>query len=413
MIVNVKDLISYAIKKQFKISHVPCEVMVFEKDEIPASIKTKIEQQYDEKFLEDSDKVIFFKGPIDKDMVEKLFKATDKALGEDSNKLVIGDFKLLKVADTDDDFKIDDGEGEDVEAGEAPASDDGITNEPAPTSDDEVTDDEVNAVIDADEANEEAAGDAEDANAEATDDADEDDKEEEKGKTKNESKKAKTGKKLTEDKDRHGLSLDDILSKGNKHAEDRNAAMAADADKKNAVKQVWVQDFIIDNDNDNNSFAAVQITYDDGKVEDMTMSMSTTKSGNAFKRPEETHGYFVPGQYFKQGDELYREYKHNILRGQGKTPQCLPRGEQIKDADIRLAMLKYGFPSTVKWVYGKDKLSTPWYAFNYRTEPSAEAAEYLQKAERKSWMELEKAGRTRPVYSHGNTKIYRIHEDED
>lgn len=76
-------------------------------------------------------------------------------------------------------------------------------------------------------------------------------------------------------------------------------------------------------------------------------------------------------------------------------------------------MLKYGFPSTVKWVYGKDKLSTPWYAFNYRTEPSAEAAEYLQKAERKSWMELEKAGRTRPVYSHGNTKIYRIHEDEN
>lgn len=286
MIVNVKDLISYAIKKQFKISHVPCEVMVFEKDEIPASIKAKIEQQYDEKFLEDSDKVIFFKGPIDKDMVEKLFKATDKALGEDSNKLVIGDFKLLKVADADDDFKIDDSEGENAEAGEAPASDDSIIAEPAPTSDDEVTDDEVNAVLDADEANEEAADDAEDANAEATDDAEEDDKEEEKGKAKNESKKAKKGKKLTEDKDRHGLSLDDILSKGNKHAEDRNAAMAADAAKKNAVKQVWVQDFIIDDNNDNNSFAAVQITYDDGKVEDTTMSMSTTKSGNAFKRPE-------------------------------------------------------------------------------------------------------------------------------
>jgi len=408
MIVNVKDLISYAIKKQFKISHVPCEVMVFEKDEIPASIKTKIEQQYDEKFLEDSDKVIFFKGPIDKDMVEKLFKATDKALGEDSNKLVIGDFKLLKVADTDDDFKIDNGE-------EAAGEDDGITQDEAPAdeeavppSDEEVTDDEVNAVLDADEANEKAAEDAEDANAE--EDADEEDD----GKAaKNESKKkaVKKDKKLNEE--RHGLSIDDILNKGNKHAEDRNAKIAADTAKKNAVKQVWVQDFIIDNDNDNNSFAAVQITYDDGKVEDTTMSMSTTKSGNAFKRPEETHGYFVPGQYFKQGDELYREYKHNILRGQGKTPQCLPKGEQIKDADIRLAMLKFGFPSTVKWIYGKDKMSTPWYAFSYRTEPSEEAAEYLQKAERKSWMELEKAGRSRPIYSHGNTKIYRIHEDEE
>ena len=43
MIVNVKDLVSYAIKKQFKISHVPCEVMVFDKDEIPESIKSKIE----------------------------------------------------------------------------------------------------------------------------------------------------------------------------------------------------------------------------------------------------------------------------------------------------------------------------------------------------------------------------------
>lgn len=400
MIVNVKDLISYAIKKQFKISHVPCEVMVFEKDEIPAGIQSKIHEQYDDKFLDDSDKVVFFKGPIDKAMVEKLFNAVDKALGEESNKLVIGDFKLLKVADVTDDFKIEDGK-------EAPEEDEITKDEAKPTSDDEVTEDEVNAVLDADEANEKAAEDADADVKDAEEAAEEDD-------MKSESKRAvKKGKRISED--RHGLSLDDILSKGNKHAEDRNAAIAADKAEKTPVKvkQVWVKSFVIDDNDDTKSHADVQITYADGTANDTTMSMATTKSGNAFKRPEETHGYFIPGQYYKQGDEIYREYKHSILRGQGKTPMGLPEGERIKDEDIRLSMLKYGFPADVKWVYGKDRMSTPWYAFDYRTAPAPEAAEYLQKAERKSWMELEKAGRSRPVYSYRNTKIYRIHEDEN
>lgn len=298
MIVNVKDLVSYAIKKQFKISHVPCEVMVFDKDEIPESIKSKIKDQYDEKFLDDSDKVIFFKGPIDKDMVQKLFKAVDKALGEDSNKLVVGDFKLLKVADVDDGFQI--GGDEDEEAPE----EDGITDEPeedmpAPTSDDEVTDDEVNDVLDADEANEKAAEDAEDVEQPDAREADEQVEE-------------------SMDDDRHGLSLDDILKLGNKHAAERNAAIAADKkdqlDRQNQLKRIWVKDIFIDKSNDNNSYADMQLIYADGSTTESRRNISTTGTSSVDDHDPvytdlEKRGYKIGGERMRNYDKLYREYK--------------------------------------------------------------------------------------------------------
>ena len=38
MVVDPKSFLQYAIRKQNKISHVPCEALVFAKDEIPENI---------------------------------------------------------------------------------------------------------------------------------------------------------------------------------------------------------------------------------------------------------------------------------------------------------------------------------------------------------------------------------------
>lgn len=101
MIIKLPLMLHNIISKQFKISHVPCKVIAFKKEEVPSKINKLITSQYDEKFLDDSDIVVFMKGPIDKKMRDKIFKACDKALGEGANMLNNTDFKLLKLKDDD------------------------------------------------------------------------------------------------------------------------------------------------------------------------------------------------------------------------------------------------------------------------------------------------------------------------
>lgn len=101
MIIKLPLMLHNIVSKQFKISHVPCDVIAFKKEDIPANILKLISDQYDEKFLEDCDTVLFIKGPIDKDMRKKIFKAADKALGEGANMMNEQDFRLLKLHDDD------------------------------------------------------------------------------------------------------------------------------------------------------------------------------------------------------------------------------------------------------------------------------------------------------------------------
>ena len=103
MIIKLPLMLHNIVSKQFKISHVPCDVIAFKKEEIPSNISKLIEDQYDEKFLEDCDTVLFIKGPIDKELRKKIFKACDKALGEGANMMNETDFKLLKLNDDDED----------------------------------------------------------------------------------------------------------------------------------------------------------------------------------------------------------------------------------------------------------------------------------------------------------------------
>lgn len=113
MIIKLPLMLHNIVSKQFKISHVPCDVIAFKKEDIPANISKLIVDQYDEKFLEDCDTVMFIKGPIDKDMRKKIFKACDKALGEGANMMNETDFRLLKLHDDDAaDFGSDDSQDE-------------------------------------------------------------------------------------------------------------------------------------------------------------------------------------------------------------------------------------------------------------------------------------------------------------
>jgi hypothetical protein len=62
--------------------------------------------------LLDANYVVFFRGEINKDGMKKLFNLTNKAFGEDANRLVEGDFKKISFASTSED--TEDGNDEEV-----------------------------------------------------------------------------------------------------------------------------------------------------------------------------------------------------------------------------------------------------------------------------------------------------------
>lgn len=77
------------------IQHFSAKTKVFAVDVIPDRIKNKIYEEFGEQFLDDAKYVVFFRGDINKEGMEKLFNLTNKAFGEDANRLVEGDFKKI------------------------------------------------------------------------------------------------------------------------------------------------------------------------------------------------------------------------------------------------------------------------------------------------------------------------------
>lgn len=140
MIIKLPLMLHNIVSKQFKISHVPCDVIAFKKEEIPSNISKLIEDQYDEKFLEDCDTVLFIKGPIDKELRKKIFKACDKALGEGANMMNETDFKLLKLNDDDEDDFGGEDDQTDEEKIDSQVAD--IVNEPDDDTDEDDIDNE-------------------------------------------------------------------------------------------------------------------------------------------------------------------------------------------------------------------------------------------------------------------------------
>ena len=102
MTLDIPKFIKKTIEKQMTIQHYDALVKVFRKEALPTNIIQKIQQQFGDTYLEDSNFIVFYKGRINKKGLKKLFNITDKALGEDANRLTEGDFKIFKLNDSDD-----------------------------------------------------------------------------------------------------------------------------------------------------------------------------------------------------------------------------------------------------------------------------------------------------------------------
>ena len=139
MTLDVKALLKNLLKKQMSIQHFIAKTEVFSTGAVPKRIKSKIKDEFGEQFLADANYVVFFRGEIDKDGMKKLFNLTNKAFGEDANRLTEGDFKKISFAASDntaseDSEDTDDGvesseEPENAEADETPAEDPSIDDE--------------------------------------------------------------------------------------------------------------------------------------------------------------------------------------------------------------------------------------------------------------------------------------------
>ena len=95
MTLDVKKLLRNLLRKQMSIQHFTAKHDVFEVDTIPSKIKTKIYEEFGENYLLDADYVVFFRGKMTSDQIKKLYNLTNKAFGEDANRLVEGDFKKI------------------------------------------------------------------------------------------------------------------------------------------------------------------------------------------------------------------------------------------------------------------------------------------------------------------------------
>ena len=124
-----------------KIQHMDAPVEVFKKENIPEKISKKIAAEFGEDYLLDSNMIVFYRGEFDKDKIETLFNITNKAFGEDANRMTIGDFKRFSLdggpmeqpgeqaeapqenADTQAEQSVVDDENSDASNDEEPADD--------------------------------------------------------------------------------------------------------------------------------------------------------------------------------------------------------------------------------------------------------------------------------------------------
>ena len=140
MTLDIKALLKNLLKKQMSIQHFAAKTEVFSAGAVPKRIKDKIKEEFGDQFLLDANYVVFFRGEINKEGMKKLFNLTNKAFGEDANRLVEGDFKRISFAvdsSTDEEPKSDDEPVEEPENKEEAQAEEDIDHETS-TIDDEV-----------------------------------------------------------------------------------------------------------------------------------------------------------------------------------------------------------------------------------------------------------------------------------
>jgi hypothetical protein len=94
MTLDIRKYLENLIDKEATVSHFSVRVRAGRASKVRGSVANAIMQEYGEAFLKDADYVLFFtrdEGWTSKD-VKKLFELTDRALGQDANKLSKSDF---------------------------------------------------------------------------------------------------------------------------------------------------------------------------------------------------------------------------------------------------------------------------------------------------------------------------------
>lgn len=140
MTLDIKALLKNLLKKQMSIQHFMAKTDVFDVGAVPKRIKDRIKEEFGDQFLLDANYVVFFRGDINKDGMKKLFNLTNKAFGEDANRLVEGDFKRISFAvdsSTNEEPKDDEELVEEPENKEEAPAEEGVDHETS-TIDDEV-----------------------------------------------------------------------------------------------------------------------------------------------------------------------------------------------------------------------------------------------------------------------------------
>ena len=151
MTLDVKVLLKNLLKKQMSIQHFTAKTDVFAVGAIPKRIKDKIKDEFGEQFLLDANYVVFFRGDINKEGMKKLFNLTNKAFGEDANRLVEGDFKKISFASSDSSVEEEPEEEPEEEKVEEPPAEEDVGDQSSEEKDiDHETstiDDEVDEIV--------------------------------------------------------------------------------------------------------------------------------------------------------------------------------------------------------------------------------------------------------------------------
>lgn len=123
MTLDIAKYLENLVKKEAKISHFSVKVNAGHTDKLSSGIRSNIQTEYGESYLQDSDFIMFFTKPEGWQAgdIKKLFDLVNRGLGKDANGMTESDFKkLTKKAEAVD---TDNEEDEDEEAAAETSSD--------------------------------------------------------------------------------------------------------------------------------------------------------------------------------------------------------------------------------------------------------------------------------------------------
>ena len=97
MTLDIAKYLENLVKKEAKISHFAVKVAAGHTDKLSMSVRSSIQSEYGESYLQDSDFIMFFTktdGWKEGDS-KKLFDLVNRGLGKDANGMTESDFKKL------------------------------------------------------------------------------------------------------------------------------------------------------------------------------------------------------------------------------------------------------------------------------------------------------------------------------